>query len=140
MKATHIGRHAMSETSLEKYKILIIDDDDLIRLTIKNTLKKLGCEVIEAENGNTGIALFNRENPNLVITDILMPDKEGLETIADIRAAEPGAKIIAMSGGGNARNMSFLQLAQKMGASRIMSKPIKPDELLGAVKGLLNIQ
>jgi DNA-binding response OmpR family regulator len=120
-------------------KILIIDDDDLIRLTIKNSLKKLGCAVLEAENGNTGVALFKKEHPDLVITDMLMPDKEGLETISEIRAVNPKAKIIAMSGGGSSRNMAFLQLAQKMGASRVMSKPIKPDELLNVVKSLLSL-
>ena len=120
-------------------KILIIDDDELIRLTIKNTLKKLECTVLEAENGNAGMALFKKEKPDLVITDMLMPDKEGLETISEIRAVNPNAKIIAMSGGGSSKNMAFLQLAQKMGASRIMSKPIKPDELLNAIKSLIGI-
>lgn len=120
-------------------KILIIDDDELIRLTLKNTLKKIECTVLEAENGNTGIALFKLEKPDLVITDMLMPDKEGLETISEIRAVNPNAKIIAMSGGGSSKNMAFLQLAQKMGASRIMSKPIKPDDLLNAIKSLLGI-
>jgi DNA-binding response OmpR family regulator len=119
-------------------KILIIDDDDLIRLTIKNALKKLGCAVIEAENGNTGIAIFKKENPDLVITDMLMPDKEGLETISEIRTAQPKAKIIAMSGGGSSKNMAFLQLAQKMGANRTMTKPIRPDELINAVKSLMD--
>jgi DNA-binding response OmpR family regulator len=120
-------------------KILVIDDDELIRLTIRNSLKKLGCTVIEAENGNTGVPMFKKERPDLVITDMLMPDKEGLETISEIRAIDPAAKIIAMSGGGSSKNMAFLQLAQKMGASRIMSKPIKPDELLNTVKSLLGV-
>jgi DNA-binding response OmpR family regulator len=128
----------MSNINFEKIKILIIDDDDLMRLTIKSTLKKFGCAVIEAENGNRGVTLFKNERPNLVITDMLMPDKEGLETISEIRAIDPKAKIIAMSGGGSSKNMKFLQLAEKMGASRIMSKPIKPDELLSAVKNLLD--
>jgi DNA-binding response OmpR family regulator len=120
-------------------KILIIDDDELIRLTIKNTLKKLGCIVLEAENGNTGLAVFKKEKPDLVITDMLMPDKEGLETISEIRTINPSAKIVAMSGGGSSKNMAFLQLAQKMGADKIMSKPIKPDELLNTLKSLLSI-
>lgn len=120
-------------------KILIIDDDELIRLTIKKTLIKAGCSVLEAENGNAGLALFKKEKPDLVVTDMLMPDKEGLETISEIRAVNPGARIIAMSGGGSSKNMAFLQLAQKMGANRIMSKPIKPDELLNAIKSLLGV-
>lgn len=130
-------------SSLESYekksKILIIDDDDLIRLTIKNALKKLGCEVIEAENGHAGIERFRKDHPDIVITDILMPDKEGLETISDIRALDSKAKIIAMSGGGSTQNMAFLQLAEKMGAARTMSKPIRPEELLNAIKSLQSI-
>jgi YesN/AraC family two-component response regulator len=128
----------MTSINFEKIKILIIDDDELIRLTMKSALKKLGCTVFEAENGNGGVTLFQKERPDLVITDILMPDKEGLETISEIHALDPKAKIIAISGGGSARNMAFLQLAQKIGASHIMSKPIRPDDLLKAVKSLFN--
>ncbi len=93
---------------------------------------------MEAENGNSGLEVFKKEKPDLVITDMLMPDKEGLETISDIRAINPKAKIIAMSGGGSTHNMSFLQLAQKIGADRVLKKPFKPTELLMTVKGLLN--
>lgn len=118
-------------------KILIIDDDDLIRLACKNILKKSGFETIEARNGNGGVAMFRGEHPDVVITDILMPDKEGLETISEIRAINMHAKIIAMSGGGNTQNMSFLQLAERMGANRLLSKPFKPDDLLAAVRDVL---
>lgn len=120
-------------------KILVIDDDELMRLTIKGALKKWGYAVSEAENGNIGVAMYKAERPDAVITDLLMPDKEGLETISDIRALDPNAKIIAMSGGGSAKNMAFLQLAQKMGAGQILSKPVKPDELIKAVRTLLGV-
>ncbi len=129
----------MTANRFEKIKILIIDDDELVRLTLKNVLKKMGCIVFEAQNGNEGVALYKKETPDLVVTDILMPDKEGLETISEIRVMNPKAKIIAMSGGGAGQNMSFLQLAQKVGASKIMSKPVKPDDLLNAVKTLLRL-
>ena len=68
---------------------------------------------------------------------MLMPDKEGLETISEIRAMKTAAKIIAISGGGSTQTMNFLNLAKKMGADLILSKPLKPDELLGAVRSLL---
>lgn len=118
-------------------KILVIDDDELIRMTCKNVLKRAEYVVVEAENGNVGLALFKKEKPDIVITDMLMPDKEGLETISEIRALNPHVKIIAISGGGSTQNMTFLQLAQRMGANHTLSKPIKPDELLTAVRKLL---
>lgn len=121
---------------LNNLKILIIDDDDLIRMTISGILKKQGCAILEAPDGNRGVALYKKEKPDIVITDMLMPDKEGMETITEIRAVNPKAKIIAISGGGNTQNMAFLQMAQKVGANRTLSKPIKPDELLAAVKAL----
>jgi DNA-binding response OmpR family regulator len=122
-------------------KILVIDDDELVRITCRNFLKKAGYIVMEAENGCTGIALFKKETPDIVMTDLLMPEKEGLETIAEIRALNPNAKMIVMSGGrnaqNNAQNMVFLKLALLIGASSALQKPIKPDEVLSAVKGLL---
>ena len=68
-----------------------------------------------------------------------MPDKEGLQTIKDVRALNSEIKIIAMSGGGSTQNMAFLQMAQRVGANHTMSKRFKPDELLNAVKTLLNV-
>lgn len=119
-------------------KILIIDDDELIRMTCRNILKKEGYNILEAGNGNTGVDIFRSENPDLVITDMLMPDKEGLETISEIKAINPNAKIIAISGGGNTQNMSFLQLARKIGADRALKKPIKANELIATVKATLS--
>lgn len=121
-------------------KILVIDDDELILMTFRNLLKKEGFNVVEAQNGNLGIELYKSENPDLVVTDLLMPDKEGLETISDIRAINPSSKIIAMSSGGNTQNMSFLALAKKLGANRVLQKPFKPAEMLQAVKGLINAE
>ena len=129
----------MSSLTLETLTVLVIDDDELTRMTIANILRKNGCTVIEAHNGNEGLSLFQKENPHLVITDMLMPDKEGLETIADIRALNPATMVIAMSGGGSTQNMAFLKLSEKVGANRLMSKPIKPDELMHTVKSLMGV-
>ncbi|MDD9900552.1 MAG: response regulator [Alphaproteobacteria bacterium] len=123
--------------SENKPTVLIIDDDELIRLSVTNVLKKNGLTALQAENGHVGVEIFKRDNPAIVITDMLMPDKEGLETISEIRALSPKAKIIAISGGGNTQNMSFLQLAQKIGADKIISKPLKPSDLMAAIKDLL---
>lgn len=128
----------LGQTNTTPPKILIIDDDELIRLTCKNILKKMECNVIEAENGVQGLVQFKKERPSIVITDLLMPDKEGLETISEIKGSNNAVKIIAMSGGGSTQNMSFLNLAKTMGADMVLSKPFKPDELLGAIKALLH--
>jgi DNA-binding response OmpR family regulator len=119
-------------------KILVIDDDGLIRMACNSVLKKGGYQVLLAENGNDGVNAFKKESPALVITDILMPDKEGLETISDLRKINASVKIIAMSGGGSTHNMSFLQLARKIGAQAILIKPFKPDELLSIVQETLS--
>ena len=118
-------------------KILVIDDDELIRMACRNLLTKAGYEIIEATNGNDGVALFAQEKPALVITDMLMPDKEGLETISEIKALNKDAKIIAISGGGNTKNMTFLGLARKLGAQATLDKPIKPVQLMQAVRILM---
>ena len=118
-------------------KILIIDDDELIRMACRNILKKEGFLTVEAVNGNEGVTLYATESPDLVITDMLMPDKEGLETITEIRALNNDAKIIAMSSGGETKNMTFLGLARKLGANATLDKPLKPTQLLNTVKQLL---
>ncbi|QQG35494.1 MAG: response regulator [Micavibrio aeruginosavorus] len=118
-------------------KILVIDDDELIRMTCRNILKKMNYTVIEAENGVKGLEQFRKEAPQIVITDMLMPDKEGLETISEIRAKNAKVKIIAMSGGGATQNMNFLNLAKQIGADMVLSKPFKPEELMSAIKGVL---
>lgn len=121
-------------------KILLIDDDDVIRLTMQSALKKRGFQVITAENGNIGLELFKKENPQIVITDMLMPNKEGLETISEIRSLKTKVKIIAMSGGGSTQNMTFLKLAEKVGADQLLSKPVKPEQLIMAIENLLDNQ
>ncbi len=115
-------------------KVLVIDDDKLVRIMCKNILSKEGHTVIEAINGNDGLRLFKAESPDITITDMLMPDKEGLETISDIKKINKNAKIIAMSSGGNTLNMSFLKLAQQIGADSLLKKPFKPSELLATMQ------
>jgi two-component system, chemotaxis family, chemotaxis protein CheY len=109
--------------------ILVIDDDALVRRTIARMLRCWGYEVIVAEDGCRGVELFRSAAPALVITDIIMPDKDGIETIRDIRALRPDVKIIAMSGGGRIGNLDFLNIAAKLGAAEIISKPFDPMRL-----------
>ncbi len=115
-------------------RILIIDDNPDILQLYSRILRQAGYEVVEASNGKIGTMLY-RENPtDLVITDIVMPEKEGIETIRELRKDYPDAKIIAISGGGNAMSSSTcLLLAERLGAQRTLTKPIRIAELLEIV-------
>ncbi len=118
-------------------KILVIDDDAVVRETIIQILEDYGYEVVSAEDGSRGVKLFRSERPDLVITDIIMPEKEGIQTIMEIRAECPTAKIIAVSGGGRIGNTDFLKIAQKLGATDIIAKPFDPDEFLSRISQCL---
>jgi CheY-like chemotaxis protein len=118
-------------------KILVIDDDPKIRRVIDLRLTNAGYQVMVAANGQAGLSLFKAQQPNIVITDILMPGKEGLETIMELRRDSPDIKIIAMSGGGRIGADDYLDLAKKFGAQYVFSKPFTGKELLQAVGELL---
>ncbi len=120
-------------------KILIIEDDDQIRVLIKKMLEnEANYEVIEAADGNQGIRQFKQNTIDLVITDIIMPDKEGIETIKELRKEAKDAKIIAISGGGRIGPYDYLDLAKRIGAKRVFEKPFDLKELVEAVKELLS--
>jgi DNA-binding response OmpR family regulator len=119
-------------------KILVFDDEYSILLMIKKMLEKAGHEVDVALNGKDGMALFERNNPDLLITDIIMPEKEGLETIFELRRKYPKLKIIAISGGGSIGPEGYLPSAKIFGANIVMSKPLVHKEFLQAVESLLN--
>jgi two-component system, chemotaxis family, chemotaxis protein CheY len=117
--------------------ILIIDDDDQPRHMLQQVLTRAGYEVIDARDGNEGLQRFRATPADVIITDILMPEKEGLETIIDLRREFPRAKIIAMSGGGRAGNLNFLDVASRLGAQRTLEKPFDLQAMLRAVSELL---
>jgi CheY-like chemotaxis protein len=119
-------------------KILIIDDDSLVRDTLLRILQRKGYEVLVAADGRQGVQVYRGENPDLVITDIIMPEKEGLETIREIRSTRADAKIIAISGGARLGNMDYLEMAGKLGASEIIAKPFDPSELITLVSRCLD--
>ncbi|MBU0800344.1 MAG: response regulator [Alphaproteobacteria bacterium] len=118
-------------------KILVIDDEKNVRSTICENLELCGYEVMQATDGENGLEIIDAEDPpQLVITDIIMPRKEGLETIMQLRKIYPAMKVIAISGGGRTRTMDFLALAEKLGANAVLPKPIDLDELERTVKSL----
>src|SRR5687768_15157073 len=118
-------------------QILVIEDDFAVRELILQTLSRAGYEVIAAGDGVEGLNLFREKNPSLVITDIVMPQKEGLQTIIELRQEAPDVKVIAMSGGGRYCNADYLKLARKFGARRTVSKPFMRDEMLAVVREVL---
>ena len=117
--------------------ILVIDDEELIRLQVCTALKQDGYVVHQAANGNEGLTCIALSVPDLVITDILMPDKEGIETILDLRRHYPSIRIIAISGGGRTGNKDFLRTAKHLGADRTLAKPFALGELLKVVREVL---
>jgi DNA-binding response OmpR family regulator len=122
-------------------RILIIEDDPLTREWLESLLTRNGYSVELAGNGKEGVALFMRSPADLVITDIVMPEKDGIETITDLKRHHPGVKVIAISGGDRRpENVSrtYLNSAKLLGANRIMQKPIENADILAAVHDLLN--
>ena len=118
-------------------KILVIDDDALVRASIVLLLMDAGYQVSSAENGALGMAVFRSEQPDLIITDIIMPEQEGIQTITEIRKDKSDAKIIAISGGARVGHADFLKIALVLGAMATISKPFDQDELLTLVKDCL---
>ena len=120
-------------------RILIIDDDDQFRSMLRKMLEKAGYnDIEEATNGSIGMKLFREDPFDVVITDIIMPDKEGIETIIELTDDYPQIKIIAMSGGGRIGPQDYLETAKRLGASRTMAKPFNYSELIDTVHELLS--
>jgi DNA-binding response OmpR family regulator len=121
-------------------RILVIDDSRTIRAMARQTLEREGYQVLLAENGRIGIDIHRHEPCDLVITDLIMPEKEGLETIRELRRSDPGIKIIAMSGGtANLDKRELLQAAVVFGASRGIAKPFHPRDLVDGVRELVGL-
>ena len=119
-------------------KILVVDDEELARFTIRDILESAGHQVEEAENGVEALASQSAGPFDLIITDIIMPEKEGVETIIELKKLHPSLKIIAISGGGRTRNLDFLKLAKEFGADSILAKPFSEDELMEHVNACLS--
>jgi CheY-like chemotaxis protein len=115
-------------------RILIIDDEEPVRKVLCRLLEDAGYEVVQAESGQQGIQLCRRAPVDLVITDIVMPDGEGLETIRKLRQSYPSLKIFAMSGAGIAMQLDVLNIAGTFGAVRTFEKPFRMSEILDAVR------
>ncbi len=117
--------------------VLVIDDDDKVRTMLRQSLEREGYDVLEAGDGKEGLKIFREKGADLIITDLIMPEKEGLETITELRQDYPDVKVIAISGGGRVSPDEYLHLAKSLGAHLTLTKPFEREELLEAVRDLL---
>jgi DNA-binding response OmpR family regulator len=117
-------------------KILVIDDEDCTRCLVESALQFDGHQVLMAANGVSGMRLIREEQPDIVITDILMPDQDGLGIIRSLRREFPKIKIIAISGGGTVGSLDLLVAAGRLGADATLAKPFAPEELFESVNRL----
>jgi len=118
-------------------RILIIDDDTHVLVTLRKMLEREGFEVVMATDGKEGVECYREHPTDLIITDLIMPEKEGIETIMELRRDFPDAKIIAISGGARNNPATYLGLAENLGAQYIFSKPVDRKDFLKAVQDLL---
>ena len=112
--------------------ILVADDEPLVRSTLRDMLERAGYDVVEARDGDEALRACRSGHPDLALIDIVMPNREGLETIAELRQTSV-IPIVAMSGGGATRSRSFLDCAAEIGANRSLSKPVRNTDLLQAI-------
>lgn len=117
-------------------KILIIDDDPGTRRMVSRILRRAGHEVVEAQDGIEGTLRFAADHPDLVITDIVMPGKEGIETILDLRRQSPSLPILVISGNDD-QSEAYLRFAQKLGANAALAKPFRAADLVREIDKLL---
>ncbi|MCF6186498.1 MAG: response regulator [Desulfobulbaceae bacterium] len=119
-------------------RILVIDDDEQMRVLLRQVMEWIGYTVIDAENGRKGMQKQREEPVDLVITDLIMPEQEGLETITSLKREFPEVKIVAISGGGRIGPEAYLPAALELGADLVFSKPFDVKEFVTAVRELLD--
>jgi DNA-binding response OmpR family regulator len=120
--------------------VLIVEDEKELREMLKISLNRRKFTVLEAENGRDAIIHFKPSITDLVVTDLIMPDEDGLKVIMKLREIKPSIKIIAISGGGKAGPGSYLSLAKALGANATFSKPFSINDLIARIEELLNVE
>ena len=126
--------------NLKLYKmpgVLLVEDDRELREMLKLSLSRRNYTVIEAENGKDAIAHFKPSITDIVITDLIMPEEDGMKVVIKLRELKPSLKIIAISGGGKVGPGSYLNLAKALGADAIYSKPFSINDLIAKIEQLL---
>jgi DNA-binding response OmpR family regulator len=114
-------------------RILLVDDDDGLRRVLAQALTQQGYAVVEASNGREALELYDRHGADVVVIDVVMPEKEGLETIVELKQRPRIPGIVVMSGGGQISPKVYLKIAKAYRADEILEKPFSGEELLAAV-------
>jgi CheY-like chemotaxis protein len=120
-------------------RVLIAEDDAVVRETLRSALVDAGFEVVEAGDGEMTLRIVRSQPIDLVLCDVFMPGKDGLETIQVLRSEYPAVRIIAMSGGGSTGNVEMLPAARRLGAAEILHKPFKQAALMAAIQRVLAV-
>lgn len=118
-------------------KIVLIDDDPEFRNMLQEGLSQAGFEIFPAGNGIEGLESIKKNTPDIVITDIIMPEKEGVETILEMKTLYPDLKYIAISGGGRSNPENYLNVAKSLGAVETFSKPFKLIDLIKTINSVI---
>ncbi len=117
-------------------RVLVVDDDDVTRVILRRALEHAGYEVCEAEDGAAALDVARGQLCDVVVMDIVMPVKGGLETLIELRGTQPGIGVVLMSGTAQTAAGPFQHLAERLGVEHVFTKPIPLDRLLAAVAGL----
>lgn len=117
--------------------ILVVDDDEMMRSFVKELLLINNFKITTAANGKEGLKEFRENTPDLVITDIIMPEMEGITLISKLRTHNKNIPIIAMTGNIHGRMDEFLEISSQLGADKVLSKPIKSKDMLEAINCLI---
>jgi YesN/AraC family two-component response regulator len=121
------------EGEISSMKILLVEDGRIERMKLKRWLQELNCEVLEASNGNEGIDLYSDHRPDLVVTDIIMPQKDGIQMLIELQREYPDVNFFVISGAGEKEPGEYLPQVQNIGVLRTFAKPIDKGEFLAAV-------
>jgi DNA-binding response OmpR family regulator len=117
--------------------VLVIEDSKVVRLSVERSLAAAGYDVVAAQDGSEGMRLWQEAQPDLVITDIMMPQRDGIETIMEIRRLSPQAKILAMTGFRHTGSVDFAEMLRNLGADDVLTKPFASEVLLAKVDAML---
>ena len=118
-------------------KVIVIDDDPAVRSVLVAAFNRVGCETRWAVDGRSGVKLFDAEPAHLVVTDIVMPNQEGIETILQLKRRDRPPRVIAISGGGRLGGQDFLLWAKHLGADAVLPKPFRTSQLIEVARDLL---
>jgi len=124
-------------TASASERILVVDDDELVRITVQTNLERAGYQVELASDGNKALAQMAKAPADLIILDVVMPEKEGIETLLQLKRDFGNTKVIVISSGGRMGLDDFLVIAERLGADAILKKPIRPQILIDTVRTVL---